>query len=269
MKHLSIFILLASFLLASDAIKSQEKDYATQWKEEILQNLKATEISTKTALNWDLSHIISNKNEKEYTPFSSYVGVFGTNYQRIDFHLTAQKDDNSRGNSLKDNDSSSSYTLSGKSKLGKNIRDLKGTMTLSNLFHLQQPNAYIAIFDYRLSEPGDRNGDGVFEGVFATIFYKSEGKTQLHWAECGDFREYNNTFVGKWKRFNTTVERKCIFTFKPVGLYNKLPFCEDLYCYDDENEDLSSIKEQYLKYGWHNFEIERESPKARWWENKE
>lgn len=118
------------------------------------------------------------------------------------------------------------------------------------------------MFDCKLQEPGDKDGDGVFSGIFTLVFYIKDNEAQIYKTSSGDEPMFTNTFVGKWIRNNSTVERKVIFSFHPAGLYEKLPFCDEFYIYG-ENPDFSEINEKYMKYDWTVFNLKGE--KTDWW----
>lgn len=223
------------------------------WKKQLLTKEDTEKINIDNAKYWDLSSIISNRPIEEHIPFSSYVGAFGPKYRRIDFNLVAHKSKTS----------DYVYDITGKSRLGNNIRRFDGTMRLTNLNYTTYPSKmYFAIFNYHLNEPGDKDGDGIFEGIFSLVFFFKNGKLELYWSECGEFRDWNNVFVGTWKKYNSDVKQKCILSYSPVGLDAELPFCEDLYTYDEEIDDMTYISGKYLKYGWEGFDTFN---KTKWW----
>jgi len=121
---------------------------------------------------------------------------------------------------------------------------------------------YIGLFDCILKQPGDRDSDGVFSGVFTLVFYIKDGEVHLFKTASGDEPNFTNTFVGKWKAYNSNIERKVIFSFYPAGLYERLPFCDELY-YTDDNEDFTLIKDKFKKYGWEDFKYNNK--KTDWW----
>ena len=200
-----------------------------------------------------MSHIISNQLRFESDPISTYVGVFGPNFSRIDFHIIAKKEEDS-------------YSITGVSRLGTNIRPLKGEMVLSKL--LIAPNylvdsLYIGLFDCKLSEPGDKSGDGEFVGVFTLIFYHDDKDLQFYSTASGEPPTFTNTFIGSWSKYNSSIKRRCIFSFHVAGLYKALPYCEELYDY--EFEDRTKIKEKYVQFGWKNYPLNRGN-KTNWWD---
>ena len=122
---------------------------------------------------------------------------------------------------------------------------------------------YIGQFDCELREPGDREGDGVFSGIFTLVFYIKDNEVHFFKTSSGDEPNFTNTFVGKWTRNNSTVERKVIFSFHPAGLYDRLPFCDEIYTIKDFNDDYTLIKDEFEKYGWKEFDYT--GNKTDWW----
>jgi hypothetical protein len=109
---------------------------------------------------------------------------------------------------------------------------------------------YIGLFDCVLKEPGDKEGDGIFSGVFTLVFSLKDGELEIFKTDSGDEPTFTNTFVGKWTKNNSNVERMVIFSFHPAGFYEKLPFCEEIYTINEDNDDYTKIKPEYEKYGW-------------------
>ncbi|MCB2196468.1 MAG: hypothetical protein KQH79_11460 [Bacteroidetes bacterium] len=248
-----ITILIGLFF--SFCLKSQEVDLSKNWTNEVISTSGFSEFDKSRIDKLDLSSILSNQLRFEKDPISTYIGIFGPNYRRIDFHLKAEKKVNE-------------YVIVGKSKLGENVRELNGVMKLEKVLLRKQnyitDSLYIGLFNCVLNEPGDKNGDGVFSGVFAVVFYMNNGKVQLFKTSSGDEPNFTNTFVGKWKRYNSEVERKVIFSFRPAGLYESLPFCDELYSIKDGNDDYLVIKDKFVQFGWENFDYK--GRKTDWWQ---
>jgi len=250
MKYLT-FIFIG--LIFHSLIKSQDVDLSDKWIKSFETNSGYIELDRNKFVKIDFSKILSNQLRIENDPISTYIGIFGQNYHRIDFHLEVIKN-------------GQDYSVTGKSKLGDNVRDLNGIMRLEKVLLIKDhflDSLFIGLFDCTLREPGDRDGDGVFSGVFTLVFYKKNSDVQFFSSDSGDEPTFTNTFVGKWTKNNSNVERKVIFSFHPAGLYKKLPFCEELYTFE-EFEDFIVIKDKYKKYGWMDFNPHR-GQKTDWW----
>lgn len=253
MKHLILIII--GFLIVN-LTKAQEIDFSDKWINSIESNSGFKDIDKDKFDNLDFSSILSNQLRFDNDPISTYIGVFGANYHRIDFHLEVIKN-------------GQEYSVKGKSKLGDNIRELKGTMNLKKILLRKDylvDSLYIGLFDCILREPGDRDGDGSYSGIFTLVFYQKNGELHFFKSESGDEPTFTNTFVGKWTKNNSNIERKVIFSFHPAGLYEQLPFCDDLYTYGD-NPDYTEIKEKYIKYGWSDFKQQLRGQKTDWWKD--
>ena len=253
-------ILLILGFLTFHSVNGQAVDFSQKWKDEVVTSAMSNDfhkVDLETVSHLDLSQIISNQKVKD-APLSTYIGIMGTNFHRIDFHLTAEKK----------NKQEDEYLISGKSNYGANIRELNGKMSLNTVLMNERmyDTTFIALFDYHLSESGNTNGNGIFKGAFSAIFFIDNGKLGLFWSAAGDYRELNNVFVGVCQRSNSNVEEKCVFSFHPAGLYSKLPYCEQLYRYDKDNVDFTYIKKKYLKSGWNGFD-QFKTTKSDWWKN--
>ena len=251
MRHLTLILI---GFLTINLINAQEVDLSNKWINSIETSSGFNDFDKDKFDNLDFSSILSNQLRFDNDPISTYIGVFGPNYRRIDFHFEVTK------NEL-------IYSVTGKSKLGNNVRELKGEMKLKKVLLREQEyitdSLYIGLFDCKLFEPGDRDGDGVFSGIFTLVFYKKDNEVQFFKTSSGDDPNFTNTFVGKWTRNNSTVERKVIFSFHAAGLYEGLPFCEDLYTFE-ENDDYLIIKEEFKEFGWQDYQ-KRRGQKTDWW----
>ncbi|MDH5632492.1 MAG: hypothetical protein OEZ10_05790 [Gammaproteobacteria bacterium] len=121
------------------------------------------------------------------------------------------------------------------------------------------------MFDMALAEPGDKDGDGVFSGIFAALFRITDTGVKIFWAESGDYREWNDIFVGEWRRNGRDLSRKVVFSFHAAGLHTKLPYTGDFSSLVREGEGpgLEIINDKYLPYGWKNYDYLHN--KEYWW----
>ncbi|MBK6263401.1 hypothetical protein JKA74_00025 [Marivirga sp. S37H4] len=245
-----IFALTLTFFLFN--IQTNGQELVNKWANSVSNIEGFLEIDKSKFDKWDLSNILSN--QTQINPLSTYIGVFGPKYRRIDFHLMASKKEGT-------------YEVTGKSKLGNNIQNLNGEFNLRKVFYRKQDyisdTLYIGVFDYILREPGLKEGDGEFRGTFSVVFYRINNQIQIFKTSSGDEPNFTNTFVGAWKRYNSDVERTVIFSFHPAGLYERLPYCEPLYSTKDMNDDFTIIKEEFIQYGWEDFNYNGQ--KSNWW----
>jgi hypothetical protein len=244
MKNLILIILSFSII---NLIIAQEIDLSDKWIDSIDATSGFKKFDNKRFDSLDFSKALSNQLRFENDPISTYIGIFGPNNRRIDFHLDVSKNE-------------SKYLVTGKSKLGENVRELKGELKLKKVLLRKQDyitdSLFIGLFEFELNEPGDRDGDGVFSGIFTLVFYLENNEITFFKTSSGDEPNFTNTFVGKWKRNNSTVERKVIFSFHAAGLYEGLPYCEELYTFE-ENDDYLIIKDEFKQFGWSNYPLIR------------
>ena len=251
MKQLTLIII--GFLIANFTM-AQEIDLTDKWIKSIERISGFKSYNKDEMVNRDFSKILSNQFRYNNDPISTYIGIFGPKYRRIDFHLKAIK-------------KGQHFSVTGKSKLEENVRELKGQMKLKKVLLREQDyitdSLYIGLFDCKLQEPGDKDGDGIFTGIFTTVFYIKDNEIQLFKTSSGDEPNFANTFVGKWTRYNSSIERKVIFSFHPAGLYEKLPFCDEMYTIKGFNDDYYVIKSEYEKFGWKDYDYKKK--KTEWW----
>ena len=84
MKYLTL-ILIGLFIVNST--KAQEVDLSDKWIISIESNSGFKDFDKDKFNNLDFSSVLSNQLRIENDPISTYIGVFGPNYRRIDFHL--------------------------------------------------------------------------------------------------------------------------------------------------------------------------------------
>lgn len=254
------YIFVISLILISNWLFAQLPNISQEWEKEFIDNKRSSygfkNLSNEIFQN-DFSKVIGNQVRMEGDPWSTFIGVFGPKNRRIDFHLKAEKETDTK------------YMVSGKSKLGSNIRELRGTIELKYALSTRWKLAKIMVFHYNLKEPGDQNGDGEFRGIGAFAFLMRDGEPNILWAESGDFREYNNMFVGIWNRFNSEITRECIFSFRPSGTHAQLPFRSYIYKefgVRDECRCYFEIKDEIRQYGWEDYDDDN-IQKTDWWKN--
>lgn len=252
------FLILIPFLSVVTA-NGQTVDFSQHWMDSVIRSdpsFKKMDVATMAHL--DIGDIIGNGAYSESGPSSSYIGFFGPKYRRIDLRFSAQKKEGP----------GTEYRIEGKSRMGSNIRPLKGTMKLTEVLEKKEVfgyiTLYICLFDYEIAEPGDKEGDGTFKGVASAVFSLDKGVPQPFWSESGDYRDLANVFVGTWHRRGAKTVRKCIFSFAPTGLYNKLPYCEEVYVYEDDFDDLPYIDPEFIRYGWEDYDQDGVK-KTDWW----
>ena len=126
---------------------------------------------------------------------------------------------------------------------------------------------FMMLFEYDFKEPGNKDGDGQFIGIGSFVFTLQNNQPKLFWSEAGNYRAYNNMFVGIWKKYKSDKYLDCIFSFNTSGTHTKLPFRDNFYkAFKDEDECKCyfEIKDEFRQYGWQNY-IDSDSYKDDWW----
>lgn len=248
-RNLFLIILFFCVLTTQAQLPEISKKWLSTHIDGIYERLDSNEY-----FQYDYSKILSNQYRFEGDRWATYIGFFGPRNRRIDFHLQAEKSTHSE------------YVVKGKSRLGTNVRELSGTITLLQAYHVS--DLKIMTFEYELDEPGDRDGDGKFIGIGCIAFIIRKGKPDIFWAASGEYRELNNTFVGTWERNNSNVSRECIFSFMPSGLQTRLPFRHHLYKDFDELDECRCfyrLTDKVRQFGWADYEDDK-GDKTVWWE---
>jgi hypothetical protein len=223
------------------SLNLQQLDFASQ--------LNADEIER---LTFDLSDILVYK-KGDNERLSWFIGALGQNFQKVDIIVLSAKHLGEQ-----------TYFLKLLFKNESNIDTLTGEMNLKTVFELPEDihKIYICSFSYSF-----RSSDNTIclEGTNAVSFYVEDSIPKNYWYDDGSFNDYVRTFVGT-KTNNTNGQKmNCVFAVSPAGLYNSLPFCEDLYWVDEEdNPEYYYIKDEYKQNGWQDFETK--DPKTdKWW----
>lgn len=249
---------LVIFILTLGSISfGQEEDKSQIWLKSILTDPTFNQASIEFLESKDLSNIISNCTRFNGDPLSYYSGVFGSNYKRIDFLLTATKQPQS----------TLIYNIKGFNKLGSNVRPIEGFMTITCLRKLKDSwgdaDIYLVVFDCKFYEPGSKVGGGSFSGIYTTVLYSKNNDFSFMHSDSGDFSFYSGVFVGNWREYNTSGLKSVIFSFDPIGLYGELPLCSEFY-ESTENPDYVLPKDKYVDNGWTNY---NSKDSDQWWKN--
>lgn len=240
-------------IIVGNELFAQVPKISRDWEQSTLNGY--SKIDKVKFLKLDYSNVLSNQLRFEGDPWSTYVGVFGPKNKRIDFHITVSK-----------TTKADTYHVQGKSRLGNNIRDLTGEIRLLNVLETTSAGN-IVTFQYKIKEPGDKDGDGIFIGIGACMFYLEGNKPYIYWSESGEFREFNNMFVGIWTKYNSKISNECIFSFNVSGTYTALPYRDNFYKEfesDDECKCSYEIKDEFKQYGWQDYEKSNRY-KDSWW----
>jgi len=250
-KILYLIVLIPIFL--SFNVYSDEIDYSEHWKETLLNDTCFIDIDSARYRNYDFSYVLSNIDKPLFIR-RRYIGIFDPKYRRIEFFLVANRD----------HSDPYKYIIQGKSKLGENIRPIKGSIKLLTVRQGEIEGwefLYMGVFSYELKEPGTKEGDGVYKGILSVMFmFDADGMTFFTPAD-GSYSKYFHMFVGVWERYNSNVKNKCIFSYDVAGLFMKLPYCEEFIKQSEDDWYVYEIKDKFKQYGWSNYGEYKEC----WW----
>jgi hypothetical protein len=237
----------------------QTIDHGKDWKLSLQNDKYFTTENLDKFIHLDLSPAISNNDAFSHYLLRTYTGILGQHFRRIDFFIKVSKIINDNIN----------YSVIGKYKFNSIVKPLKGNLKLLEIRKqiiwpdLNEP--YLAIFEYTFYETDTISSGSIFKG-FASILFRIENNIISCFLTDGpDFINYRNVFVGIWKENNSENIQNCIFSFRVVELYFKLPFCDNLYFLpNSEYQHQYEINKKYLQYGWSDYSYSQYNEDA-WW----
>ncbi len=181
------------------------------------------------------------------------LGFIGDKYQRFDIYFFSIK---------KDTVNPYLYRVDGKTRVKANICDFQGTMTLTAIRKIVDPEACenpvhpktqgIALFNYSFRENPDQKFSGVFEGNAAVSWYlDSRGRLRYDdlWGCADGF--INCAFVGTWKDYNVPSVKVCNWGD------SRIPNSGDL----DDGAGEFHPADKYSAYGWGSYDADT----TAWW----
>lgn len=231
----------------------QKDDVAIKWSKLLNQAYFKEKIDSLNSIqkNLDLSLILTY--DSSSNPYlSQFIGAFGENFQRTDLQLQSVKHEGNQA-----------YSIQFLCKRINTIDTLRGQMNLNSAYNiLIEPfDVYLYSFNYKLF-----NSDTSFyiQGINAISFYLENEKVNNFWFDDGTFRDYIRTFVGSYADYQLKKSGNFIFATEASGLYNHLPFCDELYYTSKDCEEYYNIKSKYLKSGWQDYE--KPSKDFKWWQ---
>jgi hypothetical protein len=225
---LTIVLLFVSSLVFGQ--KNSEK-----FKNQILIN----EYLVKTDIKNDfIKHDISSVLTKNvnYRVF----GFIGDNYQRIRVKLISV---------IKNKDNPSQYFVYGKSMVKDNICEFQGTITITNVFKVKNPEfpettQGKVVGEYLFYENPSQKHVGQFKGVFSSNWYfDKEGNLKYDDLMDGADGFTNNEFVGTWTNYAGTITKVCNWGD------DRIPMSDDL----DNGAGEFHPDKKYHANGWLNY----------------
>jgi len=267
MKIITLIIFALTFLLACGQTTDKRTTTQTQldvvtvqpdisklWSEQVqkISFLNKLNLDEAKKMTIDLSSILAyDNNENEY--LSRFIGALGQNYQRIDLLVISAKHIGQQ-----------TYSLDLLFKVGENIDTLTGSMKLTKAFEITDNihKTLVYSYDYKFC---NADSNICLKGTNSTSFYIEDGIPKNYWYEDGSFNDLVRTFVGTLTHKQKNAALNCVFSVSPAGLYNYLPFCEDLYTVDEnDNPEYYYISEKYKQFGWQDYDY-RTPKKDHWW----
>ena len=201
----------------------------------------------------DFSSIILNQS-------TDYLGAIGVHKKRLVVLISSTK--RNPQNPLV-------YEIAGKTRVGKNVRQFKGSITLTQLISgkpeditndLNTENSGVqeegvAVGDFILDEYEDLPATGVFKGkVLLWWFLSKKGKIEYNDGYLMADPYLNNAYIGTWTSKQTHKSQQVSW-----GHY-RVPCAGDL----DMGAGEFSPAPEYYKYGWDEYiqEIRKKYPNA-------
>lgn len=227
-----------------------------------VQQLKATKDWDKL----DFSNLWLN------TADESIFGIIGNEHQRIYIKFISL---------VKNSNKPDDYLVYGKSNVKNNTCDFIGKITIVKIQEITGENYGVddeykdsgikfqglLTATYEFFEKNDQLHSGYFTGTAQSLFYiDKNGKPKYNDLSAFSDGYFNNSFVGKWKMYNSNLEKICNW-----GDY-RVP---DSNCDFDIGVGEISVSGKYWKNGWMDFSLknqtngdsynQRKSNEKKWW----
>ena len=268
MKTWILFCMLLPYPLFSQQLPKDSQE----WLDD---NLKAKDVDSKELLadfiKYDFGSVWLTKQD-------ATIGFIGDTYQRFYIHFYEI---------VKSDTTPACYLVKGKSRVGSNICDFEGVFKIlhirvinkerrdemlktakeSNdpeLMERAKHEQLIVLAEYVLKENQNMKWSGSFKGTLKSFFYIENGSILYNNSDFEYRDSYsNNVFVGIWKSYKNSAERKCCW-----GNY-RIPQSGDL----DVGAGEFSPNGKYLKNGWENYykayikrnKDARKEEEIKWW----
>lgn len=190
------------------------------------------------------------------TENSLIYGMIGSENQRILIKII---------NAKKNTSNPFEYFIQGKSNVEGNICNFSGKITIVKIQISQRTNFGIdnelkdkvktqglLTAKYVFFENKDQKHSGVFAGELKTKWYIDK-KDQIKYDNINLHSDgyFNNSFVGKWKMYNSNLEKKCNW-----GDY-RVP---NINCDFDIGTSEFNVSEKYWNKGWLDIAIKNKVP---------
>jgi hypothetical protein len=202
-------------------------------------------------------------------------GIIGTEHQRflIKFIMVEK-------NIIKNDE----YFVYGKTSVKSNICDFVGKITLKNIKEISSINYGVddeyknsgikfqglLTAEYEFFENSTQKHSGFFSGTTQTLIYiDKNNNVKYNDISINSDGYFNNSFVGKWKMYNSGLEKICNWGDYRVPNSN---------CDFDIGVGEFNVSEKYIKNGWLDIVLKNKMPNQaiiepktninpkRWWE---
>lgn len=200
-----------------------------------------------------------NIDGESYYKETSFNGILGDKYTRIEIFIHPEVE---RIDSL-------TFTVNGKTKVGKNICDFIGEIFIEHIYKVWErandpdsPNYYVMVCNYLFTEDKEQFGTGFFKGTYGAYCYIDEANKKVCLdIDAGGGELNNRNYVGIWQSYKTKAVKRCIW-----GDY-RLPYTFD---FDIGDEDMH-VNPKYNSPEWEEWQSEIVNPeeKKHWWEDSQ
>ena len=192
-----------------------------------------------------------NIDGESYYKETSFNGILGDKYTRIEIFIHPEVE---RIDSL-------TFTVNGKTKVGKNICDFIGEIFIEHIYKVWErandpdsPNYYVMVCNYLFTEDKEQFGTGFFKGTYGAYCYIDEANIKVCLdIDAGGGELNNRNYVGIWQNYKTKALKRCIW-----GEY-RLPYTFD---FDIGDEDMH-VNPKYNSPEWEQWQSEIFNPEEK------
>ena len=150
-----------------------------------------------------------NIDGESYYKETSFNGILGDKYTRIEIFIHPEVE---RIDSL-------TFTVNGKTKVGKNICDFIGEIFIEHIYKVWErandpdsPNYYVMVCNYLFTEDKEQFGTGFFKGTYGAYCYIDEANKKVCLdIDAGGGELNNRNYVGIWQSYKTKAVKRCIW----------------------------------------------------------
>lgn len=226
----------------------------------ILNSIEVFETNeVENYIKYDYSNLwLKSKNDIVY-------GIIGAEYQRIKIKIIQIE---------KNLHNPKEYLVFGKTSVKENVCDFVGKITIISILEFSSENfgvdnmykeagikkQGILIAKYELFENKNQNYSGSFQGEVKSKWYLDKNE-QIEYNDINLMSDgyFNNAFIGTWKMYNSTLEKKCNWADYRVP---------NSHCNFDIGAGEFNVAEKYWEKGWLDIALRNQIPNGAIIENK-